>query len=94
MLASDRRERFIRSAGQKGLQFSGTPGIDCVLPRTSCNAACFPFTVHIPSKTFGVFPPRVIDGGVTILSRLPILETEHILFSDATPVKHCVRQVA
>jgi sphingomyelin phosphodiesterase len=52
------------------------------------------YSVHIPSKKWGVFPPRVIDGGVTILSRFPILETEYELYHDATMVLHWDSRVA
>lgn len=48
--------------------------------------------MYIPSKKWGIFPPRIIDGGVTILSRFPILDTAYELYDDATVVCHKARQ--
>lgn len=42
--------------------------------------------VFVPSKKFGIYPPRVLDGGVSIVSRFPIVDTDHLLYSDATLV--------
>lgn len=37
------------------------------------------FSAYLPRNLF-MFPPKVIDGGVSILSRYPIVETDHIHF--------------
>ncbi|GJQ09071.1 hypothetical protein GpartN1_g862.t1 [Galdieria partita] len=37
------------------------------------------FSTYLP-RNFFMFPPKIIDGGVSILSRYPIVETDHIHF--------------